>query len=66
MLFSKQTSNHIFTMTQAVTLADGSRMEKVCLSKENDLCKNSDYQANKPFVGFRDKKFERVKEIKYV
>jgi hypothetical protein len=66
MLFSKQTSNHIFTMPQAVAQFGEGRMADVCSRNENDLRKGSDYQVNKPFVSIRNKKSERVKEIKYV
>ena len=66
MLFSKQTSNHIFANPQSASLFGGNRTDKACSSIENDVRKVSDYQANKPFMSFRNKNIKRVKEIKYV
>ena len=66
MLFSKQTSNHIFTNPQTASLFGGNRMDKACSGNENDVRKVSDYQANKPFESFRNRNIERVKEIKCV
>jgi hypothetical protein len=66
MLFSTKTSNHIFANPQASSLFGGIGMGKMCSSIENDVRKGFDYQANKPFECLRNKKFERVKEIKRV
>jgi hypothetical protein len=66
MLFSKQTSNHIFANPQTASLFGGNRMDKLCSGIDNDVRKVADYQANKSFVSLRDKNFERVKEIKCV
>jgi hypothetical protein len=66
MLFSTQTSNHIFTNPQASLLFGGNSMGKVCSSIESDVRQGFDYQANKPFERLRNKKSERVKEIKSV
>jgi hypothetical protein len=66
MLFSTQTSNHIFANPQTSSLLGGIGMGKVCSSIVSDVCQGFDYQANKPFERLRNKKFERVKVIKFV
>jgi hypothetical protein len=65
-LFSKQTSNHIFTKLQSAPLFVGSYMDKVCASIKNDVRKGTDYQMNNPFASLRNENIERVKEIKCV
>jgi hypothetical protein len=66
MLFSTQTSNHIFANPQTSPLFGGIGMGKVCSSIVSDVRQGFDYQANKPFERLRNKKFDRVKEIKCV
>ncbi len=66
MLFSKQTSNHIFANPQTASLFVGNSTCRVCSGIENDVRKVADYQANKSFVSLRDKNIKRVKEIKCV
>ncbi len=66
MLFSKQTSNHIFVNPQTASLFGGNCMDKVCSDFRYDAQKGLDFQADRLFSSSRDKRNTRVKEIKYV
>ena len=66
MLFSKQTSNHIFTKPKSALLFAGNRMDKVCSDVRYIVRQGFDCQVDRLFSSFRDKNSMRVKEIKSV
>jgi hypothetical protein len=66
MLHSTKTTKHTSSFIQASSLFGGNRMANDCQVNVSKSLRLSDYQVIKPSSDIRNKKTERVKEIKCV